>query len=374
MTPPPRFRLIHVFYVMALLGASLATCGVAGVVVFWIVAVGWNMARSHYDVTAEGPRGRKAFISAFVDVAAFVAITGMLLVLLMPDHPRRSTPTRSDYCRNNLKQIALELHSYHDDHGSFPPAFIADKAGKPMHSWRALILPYLEGQHVYDRYRFDEPWDGPNNRRLRSEMPECYRCAVHDPNGQSSQTSYLAVVGERTAWLGDESRRLTDFADGAESTILVLEGPPKHVEWMAPDDLTPAEAQRLLMSSPADHGKDASGFWKTARYGRSVAFVDGSIRGLRRGMPAEVAFSFLRIGDASSGSERERHFSGGYDAYETSTKWANVFRLTLLVLLIALPYPWMLSKGKSRPSAPAGDDDSSPRHLVDFQNGSSRPR
>jgi hypothetical protein len=47
-------------------------------------------------------------------------------------------------CINNLKQIGLAMHNYHDAHGCFPPAYIPDENGKPMHSWRVLLLPYLE--------------------------------------------------------------------------------------------------------------------------------------------------------------------------------------------------------------------------------------
>src|SRR5271163_108233 len=42
-----------------------------------------------------------------------------------------------------IKQIAVALHNYHDTYGSFPPAYVADETGKPMHSWRVLILPFL---------------------------------------------------------------------------------------------------------------------------------------------------------------------------------------------------------------------------------------
>ena len=58
------------------------------------------------------------------------------------------------------------MQTYRDTYKVFPPAFIADADGKPMHSWRVLLLPYLEQQVFYMRYRFDEPWDSPHNRSL----------------------------------------------------------------------------------------------------------------------------------------------------------------------------------------------------------------
>lgn len=72
----------------------------------------------------------------------------------------------------SLRKIAYALKDYHHEYDTFPPAFIADKDGKPMHSWRVLILPYLDGGgFVYDQYDFGEPWDGPNNIKLLDHMP-----------------------------------------------------------------------------------------------------------------------------------------------------------------------------------------------------------
>ena len=56
------------------------------------------------------------------------------------------------------------LQAYHQANGCFPPAYIADKNGKPMHSWRVLILPYLDYDDLYKAYDFSEPWDGPKNK------------------------------------------------------------------------------------------------------------------------------------------------------------------------------------------------------------------
>ena len=69
-------------------------------------------------------------------------------------------------CAANLTKIGLAMHAYHEAYGCFPPAFVADTRGRPMHSWRVLILPFAGERALYEAYRFDEPWDGPNNRHL----------------------------------------------------------------------------------------------------------------------------------------------------------------------------------------------------------------
>src|SRR5688572_33251458 len=69
-------------------------------------------------------------------------------------HTRFDCDWSSDVCSSDLQ---------------FPPAYVADSNGTPMHSWRVLILPYIEANHIYDRYDQTQPWDSATNRQLRSE-------------------------------------------------------------------------------------------------------------------------------------------------------------------------------------------------------------
>jgi hypothetical protein len=64
--------------------------------------------------------------------------------------------------RNNLKQIMLALHNYHDTHRMFPPPVSIDDNGKPRLSWRVQILPFLEQGELYQKFRQNEPWDSPH--------------------------------------------------------------------------------------------------------------------------------------------------------------------------------------------------------------------
>jgi hypothetical protein len=65
--------------------------------------------------------------------------------------------------RNKLKQIGLAMHNFHATHGCFPPAVVTGPDGKPWHSWRVLILPYLEELKLYNEYDFTVPW-GPREQ------------------------------------------------------------------------------------------------------------------------------------------------------------------------------------------------------------------
>ena len=71
-----------------------------------------------------------------VRIAATSVIVLLAFEVLMHPLSASRDAARLAQCRNNLKQIAVALHQYHDLYGSFPPAYIADENGKPLHSWR----------------------------------------------------------------------------------------------------------------------------------------------------------------------------------------------------------------------------------------------
>jgi hypothetical protein len=154
-------------------------------------------------------------------------------------------------CKGHLGQIQLALHNYHDTFGCFPPAFIADANGKPMHSWRVLILPFLDSSPVYSQYRFDEPWDGPNNRKLAEQYnSDIFHCPSGPHTRDSVFTDYVAVVGPGTAFPDDKSTNLTEFQDGVENTILLVEMADSNIHWMEPRDLR-SEEMSYLVNDPA---------------------------------------------------------------------------------------------------------------------------
>ena len=122
-----------------------------------------------------------------------------------------------------------------------PPAYVADASGRPMHSWRVLILPFMEGddhqfQSLYDRYDFAEPWDGPHNIRLLEEHAARLRLPEPDPPC-TAVTSYVAITGPGTMFPGtlrSTSRgrhgRAVRHADGRRDRTST-------VPWTAPLDL-----------------------------------------------------------------------------------------------------------------------------------------
>jgi len=90
----------------------------------------------------------------------------------------------------NLKTLYVALVYYADKHGGLPPAHTTNGAGKPMHSWRVLLLPYLDRESLYSQINLNEPWDSPANRRFLELMPECYRSPL-EAETHGTATNYF---------------------------------------------------------------------------------------------------------------------------------------------------------------------------------------
>jgi hypothetical protein len=167
-------------------------------------------------------------------VVALACIFAAISVLNRGERPRDHV--RRIQCANNLKQIAMALHSYHEQYGVFPPAYIADATGRPMHSWRVLLLPFLEAQSLYDEYDFHEPWNGPNNSKLLTRMPYFFSCPIQPPT-LPNRTNYAVITGPGTMFPGTASVKIADVTDGLSETLMVVEVANVNIPWTAPVDL-----------------------------------------------------------------------------------------------------------------------------------------
>jgi len=138
---------------------------------------------------------------------------------------------------NGLQQLQLAMENYRQKNGCYPPQYLADKDGRPAHSWRVLIWPYLSGDDSWKRYSFDEPWDGPHNRLLASEAPACFRSPNADRRQKSPFTDYVGIAGEGTPWRGMRSLRPEDLRDQSRKVIWFVEVANSGIHWMEPRDI-----------------------------------------------------------------------------------------------------------------------------------------
>ena len=178
-----------------------------------------------------------------------------------------------------------------------------------MHSWRVLILPHLGYDALYKKYDLNEPWNGPKNRLLESDVPACYVCPAATKAGANlpPMTSYVAVTGVNTAFPGCESRRLSEITDDKCETVLLVEVANSDIHWMEPRDpsLDDLAASWGSTSQPlaSHHPVGSYDYWRNLRPATGdVVCADASIRYLLGPIAFDEAKAILSV----NGGERLR--------------------------------------------------------------------
>ncbi len=138
--------------------------------------------------------------------------------------------------------LGLVLINYHNEHGCFPPTRVVDEDGKPMHSWRVLLLPYIgkEEEELYNKYDFTEPWDGPHNKALAESFrdgaaPHFYR-VPHDEPEDKSWTTFVAIGEAEAAWPRWGRPFEAYQVIKGSSKFLLVDVPNSGIHWMEPRD------------------------------------------------------------------------------------------------------------------------------------------
>ena len=268
-----QFRLQTLLLVFVVLWSSLALFGVAGIGVFlFVLVVAVILCKM------EDPVILLSFLFLLLGIIVSIVFFPALQV------PR---PSRRSTCMNNLHQISLAVLQYEAQYHCFPPAYICDKDGKPIHSWRVLILPYLQYKDLYQQYNFNEPWDGPNNRTLLAKRPRIFACPSDENawGGDAATTSYVAVVGKNALWQIDKPRSLDALATSelAGHTVMLVEVANSGINWTEPKDFLLDELN-TEGSVPSDIRRSighisSSGFFfrDTKSMGACVSFADGHL-------------------------------------------------------------------------------------------------
>jgi len=223
------------------------------------------------DVSSKAPRHKAGF--NLVGLIVVLAIVVLLAVLLLPSMRSAGPAARRAQCMNNLRNIALALDNYQNAYGAFPPAYTIDASGKRLHSWRTLILPFLDEKALYRQIDLSKPWDDPANAAAREHPVSIYSCPASGcaPN----QTTYLAILGPKSCLQPAKPRQLSEVTREPGQTLMAFEVDSPHaVPWMAPID---ADEALLLSLGPSSKLAHDGGFL--------AAFVDGRVLFLPATMP-----------------------------------------------------------------------------------------
>jgi hypothetical protein len=179
--------------------------------------------------------------------------------------------------RNNLKQLGLALHNYHDAHRRFPAYASFDKQQKPLLSWRVHLLPFIGEDNLYKQFKLDEPWDSEHNKKLIAKMPPIFRSTDNPKLNADGKTTYLAPRADSTMFPGKQGVRIADVTDGTSNTIFLVDADDANaVIWTKPDDWT------------LDPKQPRKGLSLRFERGFLTLFVDGSVRVLPKTIANET--------------------------------------------------------------------------------------
>ena len=213
------------------------------------------------------------------------ASSGVMVGLLLPAVQAAREAARRTNSMNNMKQILLAMHIYHDAMQKFPDARARNADGKLMLSWRVALLPYLEEGDLYNQFHLDEPWDSEHNLKLVAKMPRVYA----DPSvpvlpGTEGLTNYHVPFGDGLLFDAKGPTHFRDVTDGTSNTIAVFEA-ARPVPWTMPEDAEISEA-----NPAANLSRLRAGIFQ-------VGFADGSVQVLPQTIDAMTLWSlFTRAG------------------------------------------------------------------------------
>ncbi|MCL2710101.1 MAG: DUF1559 domain-containing protein [Planctomycetaceae bacterium] len=240
---------------------------------FYVPPLAYSFAKGFLRTLLPDAEGDKLLFRAqggMMSPQVTVATVGVGVALLLPAVQAAREAARRMQCANQIKQIALALHTYHDTHGAFPPLYTVDANGNPLHSWRVLILPFMEQLVLYEMIRLDEPWDSPYNSQFHDTRVFGFNC----PSNPTGGCVYSGIAGEvfmpATAAGRVTGVGLGAITDGTSNTLAIVEV-REGFNWMDPTkDVTLDE----LVEDFSRWGR--VGGWHTG--GMNVGMCDGSVR------------------------------------------------------------------------------------------------
>ncbi len=341
-----RFRIVTLLYVFALIAVSIRIFGAAGLVVAALVPGFWWGLREWL---------RRPHVAA-TSIALLLAVA-ILVAMLLPAVQGRG-PSYGLGDAMVLKQYSLALMNYQQDHGALPPPYTTDEHGKPLHSWRTLLLPYVEESDLYKKIRLDEPWDSPTNLAVFESADLSW---LTSPTFQlhglpDDGAYYLAVTGDGTLWDPNETPPLTQSSARGADRILLVQTAIKQAKWYEPVDLTVDEFALLMTGDDQDEMHTVYECYFTTNYGRirrrhsrAVAVGYCAVMLVQRTKDDADARSLVTIDNDPI--EVQKIADLPWPSEDTDTRlvgvqfhWGRVWNVVVFVALALLPARWVFRK------------------------------
>jgi prepilin-type N-terminal cleavage/methylation domain-containing protein/prepilin-type processing-associated H-X9-DG protein len=263
------------------------------------------------------PAARRGF--TLIELLVVIAITAILVGLLVPAVQKVREAAARSQCQNNLKQIGLALHNYHDAYKRLPPPrgnHVPTPLFTEFRGWMCEILPHVE-QNAVAQKMYTNPWYNGFFVTFNTPVaiylcPSDSRDLTTIPSGNGALTSYLGVTGsdnDVNAQISGPSNgifnvsspgiRLTDITDGTSNTLMLGERPPTanlQEGWWGASDYDCLLSTRQLygdlfnsagcvlpgLFGPGSVGGPCNGdgnhFWSLHTGGANWVFGDGSVR------------------------------------------------------------------------------------------------
>jgi hypothetical protein len=167
---------------------------------------------------------------------AQAAVVNELAVPLLVRLQRNALIRRTN---DNLKQLGLAMHNYHDVYGGFPAPATLSPDGKKLLSWRVALLPYLDHGPLYKEFHLNEPWDSEHNRQLIARMPDVFASASTSGKQRAQGlTTYLGINADKCLFAGPDGKKIKQIKDGTSNTICIVDAnADRAVVWTQPGDL-----------------------------------------------------------------------------------------------------------------------------------------
>ncbi len=234
------------------------------------------------------------------------AVTFWFLLMLPRFQGAREAAPRT-MCRNNLHEIGVAIHTWHDEYERLPQPVFHEADGSAV-SWRVRLSPYLGEAVLVAGYDESVPWDDAENLPVARRDPTPYRCWSNRRDPMDAQqryfTAYTLLTGEGTPFPNGGPLSFDEISDGLGNTLLVGEACGARIVWTEPRDISVSAVDRLGINLPgAEPGTSAGTLSSYHDDGAFGLFADGMIQFLNEDIDPDVLRALLTPDSGDDASE-----------------------------------------------------------------------